>query len=55
MSDEAREHVKLAFDDPASPVPILVTTDTASEGLNLQHTARLLMHYEIPQEPVAPG
>ncbi|UBU49915.1 DISARM system SNF2-like helicase DrmD [Cobetia amphilecti] len=51
MNDEERETVKIAFNDPSSPVKILVATDAASEGLNLQHTARLLMHYEIPWNP----
>lgn len=51
MSDEDRERIKLAFNDPDSPVQIMVATDAASEGLNLQHTARLLMHFEIPWNP----
>lgn len=51
MHEEEREAVKRAFNDPDSPVRILVATDAASEGLNLQHTARLLMHYEIPWNP----
>lgn len=51
MSDEERERIKLAFNDPASPVQILVATDAASEGLNLQTTARLLLHFEIPWNP----
>ncbi|MCW7551828.1 DISARM system SNF2-like helicase DrmD [Endozoicomonas gorgoniicola] len=51
MSDDEREVIKRAFNDPASPVKILVATDAASEGLNLQHTARLLIHYEIPWNP----
>jgi superfamily II DNA or RNA helicase len=51
MSDEDRERIKLAFNDPDSPAQILVATDAASEGLNLQHTARLLMHFEIPWNP----
>lgn len=51
MSDEERERIKLAFNDPTSLVQILVATDAASEGLNLQHTARLLVHYEIPWNP----
>lgn len=51
MSDDERERIKLAFNDPSSPVQILVATDAASEGLNLQHTARLLVHYEIPWNP----
>lgn len=51
MHEDEREAVKRAFNDPDSPVRILVATDAASEGLNLQHTARLLMHYEIPWNP----
>jgi Superfamily II DNA/RNA helicases, SNF2 family len=51
MHEDEREEVKRAFNDPDSPVRILVATDAASEGLNLQHTARLLMHYEIPWNP----
>lgn len=51
MKDDERERIKLAFNDPASPVQILLATDAASEGLNLQHTARLLMHFEIPWNP----
>lgn len=51
MSDDERERIKLSFNDPSSPVRILVATDAASEGLNLQHTARLLVHFEIPWNP----
>ncbi|PRD67097.1 DISARM system SNF2-like helicase DrmD [Malikia granosa] len=51
MSDEERERIKLSFNDPLSPVQVLVATDAASEGLNLQHTARLLVHNEIPWNP----
>ena len=51
MDDDEREAIKKAFNDPDSPVRILVATDAASEGLNLQHTARLLLHYEIPWNP----
>lgn len=51
MHEDDREAVKRAFNDPESSVRILVATDAASEGLNLQHTARLLMHYEIPWNP----
>ena len=51
MSDEERERIKLSFNDPTSPVRILLATDAASEGLNLQHTARLLVHFEIPWNP----
>lgn len=51
MDEMQREAVKDAFNDKHSPVRILVATDAASEGLNLQETARLLLHYEIPWNP----
>ena len=46
-----RERIKDAFNDPADAVRILVATDAASEGLNLQETARLLVHFDIPWNP----
>ena len=51
MDEADREHVKSAFNDPASPVRILVATDAASEGLNLHRTARYLLHYDCPWNP----
>jgi hypothetical protein len=51
MDDKQRDAVKAAFNDPASPARILIATDAASEGLNLQETARLLLHHEIPWNP----
>ncbi|HEY3397839.1 MAG TPA: DISARM system SNF2-like helicase DrmD [Armatimonadota bacterium] len=49
-----RERVKSAFQSassPENPVRILLGTDAASEGLNLQNHCRLLVHYEIPWNP----
>ncbi|RME52743.1 MAG: DNA helicase [Deltaproteobacteria bacterium] len=46
-----REAIKAAFNDPEDPLRILVATDAASEGMNLQETARLLLHYDIPWNP----
>jgi len=46
-----RRDIKDAFNDPAAPVRVLLATDTASEGLNLQETARHLLHYDIPWNP----
>jgi len=46
-----RERIKDAFNDPEDAVRILVATDAASEGLNLQETARLLAHFDIPWNP----
>ncbi|WP_210437039.1 DISARM system SNF2-like helicase DrmD [Oxynema aestuarii] len=51
MSDRDRDGIKQAFNDPADPIRILVATDAASEGLNLQETAHLILHYDIPWNP----
>ena len=51
MGAPDRERIKDAFNDPANSVRILVATDAASEGLNLQETARFIVHYEIPWNP----
>jgi superfamily II DNA or RNA helicase len=51
MPDRERDAIKAAFNDPDDPVRILVATDAASEGLNLQETARLLLHYDVPWNP----
>ena len=51
MNELDRENVKAAFNDPASPVRVLVATDAASEGLNLHRTARYLLHYDCPWNP----
>lgn len=51
MDDAEREDIKLAFNDPTSRVRILVATDAASEGLNLQETSRYLLHFDVPWNP----
>ena len=51
MDDPEREGIKDAFNDPDAPVRILLATDAASEGLNLQETARYMLHYDIPWNP----
>jgi superfamily II DNA or RNA helicase len=53
MQPDEREAVKAAFQyDPAeSPVRILLATDAASEGIDLQNWCHLLIHYEIPWNP----
>ena len=51
MDEAGRENVKAAFNDPASPVRVLVATDAASEGLDLHRTARYLLHYDCPWNP----
>jgi hypothetical protein len=51
MDLSRRESIKRAFNDPDHPVRLLLATDAAAEGLNLQETARLLLHYDIPWNP----
>jgi superfamily II DNA or RNA helicase len=51
MDSKERKAIRTAFNDPLDPVRILIATDAASEGLNLQETARSLLHYEIPWNP----
>ncbi|WP_051814657.1 DISARM system SNF2-like helicase DrmD [Streptomyces iakyrus] len=50
---DEREHVKTVFqEDPSlSPVRILLATDAASEGINLQAHCHRLLHWEIPWNP----
>ena len=47
-----RTIIKREFNDPASPLRILVATDAASEGLNLQTSCRYVIHQEIPWNPM---
>lgn len=53
VSAKDREKAKAAFQaHPAqSPVRILLGTDAASEGINLQNHCSRLIHYEIPWNP----
>lgn len=53
MTSEERERIKAAFQaHPAvSPVRILLATDAASEGIDLQNHCSRLIHYEIPWNP----
>ena len=50
---EERERVKAAFqfDPKKSHVRILLATDAASEGIDLQRHCHRLIHYEIPWNP----
>lgn len=51
MDEKERTEVKRAFNNPSAPVRILVATDAAAEGLNLQETARYLLHFDCPWNP----
>lgn len=53
MSQSDREPIKQAFQSgpEETSVRILVATDAAAEGLNLQNHCRYMIHYEIPWNP----
>ncbi|MDW7711191.1 MAG: DISARM system SNF2-like helicase DrmD [Deferrisomatales bacterium] len=51
MNDAERDAVKRAFNDPRGPARVLLATDAAGEGLNLQRAARYLLHWDIPWNP----
>lgn len=53
MSEEARAEVQHAFNAPPSehPVRILVATDAAREGINLQAHCADLFHWDVPWNP----
>jgi ERCC4-related helicase len=53
MDGDRREQIKAAFQaSPAqSPVRILLATDAASEGIDLQNHCHRLIHLEIPWNP----
>jgi hypothetical protein len=53
MGEDAREEVKRAFnEDPErNPLRILIATDAAREGLNLQQHCSDLFHFDLPWNP----
>lgn len=53
MPNDQREPIKAAFqtDPKKSAVRILLATDAASEGVNLQNYCSQLIHFEIPWNP----
>ncbi|MEQ1947247.1 MAG: DISARM system SNF2-like helicase DrmD [Bryobacteraceae bacterium] len=53
QDSEERERIKAAFqyDPKEAPVRILLATDSASEGIDLQRQCHQLIHYEIPWNP----
>jgi SNF2 family DNA or RNA helicase len=53
MIDEKREAIKAAFQaqPETSPVRILLATDAASEGIDLQNHCHRIIHMEIPWNP----
>ena len=53
MDPKEREAVKAAFQarPSESPVRILLATDAASEGIDLQNHCHLMIHLEVPYNP----
>jgi SNF2 family DNA or RNA helicase len=53
MDDEDRDSIKAAFqtEPEQSDVRILLATDAASEGIDLQNYCHRLVHFEIPWNP----
>jgi superfamily II DNA or RNA helicase len=53
MDEQDRERIKAEFQaaPSMSPVRILLATDAASEGIDLQRHCHRLVHYEIPWNP----
>ncbi|MEZ4311221.1 MAG: DISARM system SNF2-like helicase DrmD [Polyangiaceae bacterium] len=53
MDDERREDVKRAFtgDPDEHPLRILIATDAAREGINLQQSCADLFHFDVPWNP----
>ena len=45
------EAVKSEFEDPAAAVRVLLATDAASEGINMQECCRWVIHYDVPWSP----
>ena len=53
MGEDTREEIKRAFNaDPAKhPLRILIATDAAREGVNLQNHCADLFHFDVPWNP----
>lgn len=53
LSDERREELKAAFNThpDAHPLRILIATDAAREGVNLQNHCYDLLHFDVPWNP----
>lgn len=51
MTADEFESVKGEFEDATAPVRLLLATDAASEGINMQESCRYVLHYDIPWSP----
>ena len=53
IGDEKREAIKRSFNSPPEldPLRILIATDAAREGVNLQNHCKRLVHFDVPWNP----
>ena len=53
IGDEKREAIKRSFNSPpeGDPLRILIATDAAREGVNLQNHCKRLVHFDVPWNP----
>ena len=51
MNADDFEAVKSEFEDKTTAVRLLLATDAASEGINMQEECRWVIHYDIPWSP----
>ena len=51
MTAREFESVQHEFEDPNAEVRLLLATDAASEGINMQECCRWIIHYDIPWSP----
>ena len=53
IGDERREAIKRSFNSPPAedPLRILIATDAAREGVNLQNHCKRLVHFDVPWNP----
>jgi hypothetical protein len=51
MNPDDFEAVKGEFEDKSATVRLLLATDAASEGINMQEECRWIIHYDIPWSP----
>ena len=56
LGDDKRAEIQQAFNSPADehPVRILIATDAAREGVNLQGNCADLFHYDVPRPGEGP-
>lgn len=52
MDSKLRQNLKERFNNEESNLKILIATDAASEGVNLQNGCRYVLHYDIPWNPM---